>query len=389
MSRPNLSLGPLALLIVQPTPFCNLHCDYCYLPNRSDTSRMSLDLLDRLAERLVEARLLPQQLTLVWHAGEPLVLPVDYYRAAFGRLRSGLPESLKLRQAFQTNATLIDDAWCDLFAEPDVGVGVSVDGPKPLHDAHRHTRSGQGTFEATMRGVRRLQAADIPFHCISVLTADALEYPDELFEYYLDAGIHRVAFNIEEQEGTNLHSSLGSGDAVAAFKRFLRRFIKRSSQAGWPLAIREIDQLLASLSQPCDATTNTQAQPLQIINMDWQGNVATHSPELLGNRHPRYPSFVIGNIANQSFAEMATGPLLRTIQAEIDEGIELCRRDCAYFDLCGGGVPANKLFEHGTFATAETLYCRLMRKAIVDVALECEDLLANHPGVAADQARLP
>jgi uncharacterized protein len=373
------SFGPLTLLVLQPTPFCNLDCDYCYLPSRSDTSRMPLDLMDLVGKRLQESDLLRDSFTLVWHAGEPLVLPVTFYREAMSRLSARLPKGTRVRHAFQTNATLIDDAWCEFFGEPGVTVGVSIDGPQPIHDAHRRSRSGRGSFRDGMAGVERLQAHGIPFYCISVLTAESLEFPDELFDFYLDQGIGKVAFNIEELEGTNRSSSLSADGSVERFKRFLRRFIRLCAGEGWPIEIREIEQLLASLGHGDQPVDNQQVRPFEIVSIDWEGNVSTHSPELVGFGSPRFPSFVLGNLRGHSFAEMARGPVLSAIQAEIDAGVALCRDECPYFPVCGGGVPANKLFENGSFATSETLYCRLMRKAVVDVALECRDCFANRP----------
>lgn len=369
--------GPLSLLILQPTPFCNLDCDYCYLPNRSDKGRMPLALFDVIAERVAESGLLSDRLTVVWHAGEPLVLPVSFYRSAIERLALSLPPQLPVRHAYQTNATLIDDDWCDFFQEPGVSVGVSVDGPAPIHDAHRKTRGGKGTLAATLKGIRRLKKRGIPFYAICVLTRGSLEFPDELLDFFLDEGIERIAFNIEELEGENRCSTLGEAGSEVLFRRFLSRFLKRASRAGWPLRIREIDQLLAMLGAGPRAGANQQTTPFGIVNVDWNGNLSTFSPELLGFGTPRYPTFVIGNLREQSIAEMAAGNVLRKLRADIDDGVAQCRSSCAYFDYCGGGVPANKVFENGSLASTETLHCRLMRKAIIDIALGSRDHLAN------------
>jgi len=133
------------LLILQPTPFCNIDCDYCYLPDRRSTARMSLATMRRAAERLLDDKLLAEQLTVVWHAGEPLTLPVGYFEAAIGVLDEVLGGRCRLSHSIQTNATLIDADWCVLIKRHDIRIGVSVDGPVDLHDAHRRTRTGRGT----------------------------------------------------------------------------------------------------------------------------------------------------------------------------------------------------------------------------------------------------
>jgi sulfatase maturation enzyme AslB (radical SAM superfamily) len=75
------------------------------------------------------------------------------------------PADLTVAHSFQTNGTLIDEAWCAFFAEERVNVGVSVDGPKHLHDRNRLTRSGRGTFDKTIAGIRLLRRNGVPFHC--------------------------------------------------------------------------------------------------------------------------------------------------------------------------------------------------------------------------------
>jgi uncharacterized protein len=75
----NERLGPLDLLVVQPTPFCNLDCSYCYLPDRGSKRRIRPETLERIFERFFESDLVTRPFTVVWHAGEPLVLPPAFY----------------------------------------------------------------------------------------------------------------------------------------------------------------------------------------------------------------------------------------------------------------------------------------------------------------------
>jgi uncharacterized protein len=87
-------------------------------------------------------------------------------------------------------------------------------------------------------------------------------------------------------------------------------------------------------------------------------------------QHPPYGTFCLGNIMEQSLPDMLNGGKARALADDIASGVAMCRSSCDYFDLCGGGAPANKLFENGSFATAETLYCRLNIKATAAVLLE-------------------
>ena len=109
--------GPLELLVLQPTPFCNLDCSYCYLPDRQSTKRMSAQTLEETYAWVFSSGLVHEPFTLLWHAGEPLVVPPSFYESAASLLtRFNRPE-VEIHHALQTNATLIDSEWCRLFLE--------------------------------------------------------------------------------------------------------------------------------------------------------------------------------------------------------------------------------------------------------------------------------
>src|SRR5205814_9550103 len=98
---------------------------------------------------------------------------------------------------------------------------------------------------------------------------------------------------------------------------------------------------------------NQLVEPFAITSMDWAGNVATCSPELLGLKNPGYDDFILGNINRDRLADLAEGPVLRKMRADIAAGVELCRQSCEYFSVCGGGEPVNKLAENGSFVSTE------------------------------------
>ena len=119
---------------------------------------------------------------------------------------------------------LIDHAWCALFRRWEVGIGVSIDGPREIHDANRVPRQGRGTFDKTVAGIRCLIDEGVPFHVISVLSTRGLQAPDEMLAFYRDIGITDVCFNVEESEGQHVSGMLGVDDARARFHAFLARF---------------------------------------------------------------------------------------------------------------------------------------------------------------------
>jgi uncharacterized protein len=392
LADPQDAPGPLELLVVQPTPFCNINCSYCYLPDRQSTRRMSTDTLEQTFRWVFASGLAREPFVLLWHAGEPLVVPVSFYESAAELLRRHNPANVPVLQSFQTNATLINAAWCAFLRRPDVHLGVSVDGPDFLHDRHRRTRQGRGTLDRVLRGIHLLHEHGIPFQVITVLTADALDYPDELFDFYQANGIASVAFNVEEIEGPHTASSLQRAGTPERFRRFLTRFLTLALAADPPLSVREFDSSASVLSpaRRCGPGARTQEnKPWAIVNVDCEGNFSTFSPELLGLSSPTHGAFAQGNVATESLEAVQASARFRRLEEEIGRGVEQCRESCAYFPFCGGGPPGNKYFENGTFASTETLFCRLHKQICFDVTLELLEQDTRTGGAAPPREPAP
>lgn len=372
-----LPAGVLELLVLQASPFCNLDCDYCYLPDRDDTRRMPLDRLDAVMAQVMASGLPGPELSIVWHAGEPMAVPRDWYEQAFA-IVARHAGSHRIAHHFQTNAVLIDAAWCDFFRRHGVRVGVSVDGPAALHDAHRRTRDGRGTHARVMQGLAQLREAGLTFHAIAVLTRDALGHPDALYDFFAGLGVEQVGFNVEETEAAHGRSSLQSGDgqpdAEPSLRAFWARLLQRLQAEPGRLRVRELEAVLSALRHPRfgQLPGNGQNQPGRMLNVACNGDWCFWSPELLGGHHPAHGPVVMGNLATATLP-LAQQPGWPAWQQEIDVGVARCRETCAYFDFCLGGAPSNKLAELGGFDGSETLACRLGQQVVVDAVLDALD----------------
>lgn len=365
-------------VVLQPTPFCNIACRYCYLPSRSDTSRMSLDTVRATFEAVFGSGWSHPYLTVIWHAGEPLVMPIAYYDDAFELIASLCPQGIQVRHAIQTNGMLIDDAWCAFFRRWDVGVGVSIDGPKAIHDANRVTRKGRGTYDQTLAGIECLLREDISFHVISVLSARALTDPDAMLDFYRDHGIVDVCFNVEESEGEHVSELFAQANATEHFRQFLATFWRKSRETASVRFLREIDGMLTRILRPDEAAIeNSQVEPFGMVNVDCHGNVSSFSPELLGMKNAAYGDFIVGNIHRDSLEAMRQSEAMRAMHRDIAAGVAACKAECPYFSVCGGGSPINKLTENGSFATTRTTFCDLVQKVPTDLILEAIDRLGT------------
>lgn len=360
------------LLVVQPTPFCNIDCKYCYLPHRRSKATVARETLHNLFSQVFASGWVRDGLSVVWHAGEPMVLPIAFYRDAFTLVEQLRPPEVQVVHSFQTNGTLIDDAWCAFFAETQLHLGVSIDGPRRFHDRNRVTRSGRGTFDRVIAGIRHLRRSGVPFHVISVLTSASMAAPREMFDFYIAEGIERVCFNIEESEGSHASEAFRDAGVDLTYYRFLGEFWRLSAAAPGKITfLREIEQALQQVIRPKEAPIRNQlVEPFAITSMDWAGNVSTFSPELLGLENRIYNDFILGNVNRDALVDLLESPVLARMLGDIDAGVAMCREQCEYFSVCGGGEPVNKLAENGSFASTETAYCRATKMRATDLVLD-------------------
>ena len=273
--------------------------------------------------------------------------------------------SSKLVHSIQTNGTLLSEPWCDLIEKWEIQIGLSIDGPPEIHDRHRRYRSGKGSFAAAYRGLQLLQRRGIPFHVISVLTLASLTRPEEMFRFYQDAGIEHVCFNIEEKEGVHANSELVNSRCFGdVYQNFLNRFFELIASSGTAMTVREFDTCVRAIRGFGNGIENCQVEPFSIVSVDYKGNLSTFSPELLGAIHPAYATFTFGNILDDSFEAIASCVENSKLYCDIRAGVERCRLECEFYEVCGGGAPANKIFENQSADSTETVYCQSHQIAI-------------------------
>ncbi|GAA3298305.1 GRRM system radical SAM/SPASM domain protein [Dactylosporangium vinaceum] len=349
-------------VVMQPTTLCNLDCTYCYLPFRSRNDRMSPAVAAAVAESVNPwAAASDGRFSVVWHAGEPM---------AAGR--AGLAELMApfagVEHHVQTNATLIDDAWCTFFADHGVRVSVSVDGPAE-RNGQRINKSGSPVYRQIMHGIEALHRHGVPFSALCVVSDPRPGLAAELYGYFLDLGCEVLGINIEEQEGVNARANAFADDAVRAFWAEL--------VAAWRvdprIHVREIEWTLryaeAVLTDRADGLLPATLDPIPTIAAD--GRVFLLSPELAGFTDPHYGDFSSGSVLTTPLASiLARAATSAPWIGEYLDGVESCRRTCPYFGFCGGAHAANRYFEHGRFDGTETNHCRNSKIRLLEGVLD-------------------
>ena len=186
--------------MAKPTgPICNLDCSYCfYLEKESlfpqrNRFLMSDDVLRVYVEQNIRNEKSPEVL-FTWQGGEPMLRGLDFYRQAV-IYQKQLANGKTIRNALQTNGVLLDDEWCRFLRDAGFMVGISLDGPREIHDAARVDKRGEPTFDAVMKGIALLKKYNIEFNVLVTVTDAVSRHPVKVYEFLRDNGLRHVQFN--------------------------------------------------------------------------------------------------------------------------------------------------------------------------------------------------
>jgi uncharacterized protein len=349
-------------VIMQPTTLCNLDCSYCYLPYKAQNHRMSVEVAHAVAATVNDWARRAPRFSVVWHGGEPLATG----RAHLAELMSPFRG---VEHHIQTNATLIDAAWCEFILAHDIRVGVSIDGP-PEFTAQRVLRSEKPAYDRIVKGIEMLRYHGVEYAALCVVSEPVTGMAQRLYDFFVDLGATVLGVNIEEQEGVNTRSNEHDGAAVRAFWSELTAAWRANPR----LEVREVEWALryagATLAGAADSLLPRRHDPIPTIGRD--GEVVLLSPELAGFTSSTYNDFSSGSVLKASLAsivEVASGNPSGWI-AEYLSGVEACRTSCAYFGFCGGAHAANRYFEHGRFDTTVTRHCRNSKIFLLEGVLD-------------------
>jgi uncharacterized protein len=346
---------------MQPTTLCNLDCVYCYLPYRALDHRMPVEVVRAVADSVNPWAAANERFSVVWHGGEPMAAGRDHLAALMAPFTG-------VEHHIQTNATLIDDAWCGFFAEHEMRVSVSVDGPQARNDA-RVNRGGAPAYARIRAGIETLRRHGIRFSALCVVSDPRPGLATELYGYFLDLGCDVLGVNIEEQEGVNKRvNAHAAGDVQAFWAELVGAW-----RADPRIHVREIEWTLryagAVLDGTADEVLPRSLDPIPTIAAD--GRVFLLSPELAGFTDPRYGDFSSGNVLTTPLRQILAGAAESADWVpEYLAGVEACRGSCPYFGFCGGAHAANRYFEHGRFDGTQTNHCRNSKIRLLEGVLD-------------------
>lgn len=358
-----------SLVVIQSIESCNLNCSYCYLPNRSSKEKIQFTTIEQICYRLVESSLIGDKCTILWHSGEPMLLPISFYEHTHEIFKKNFPNT-KLMFSFQTNGTKLTNDWCKFIKNNNIKISLSLDGTKDMNDRSRLNWSGKSSFDAVINAINLLHQFEIEFSIICVITKDSINSPTELINFFDALGIKNIGFSFEETEGANLKSSISITDNFFTFYEKIFSLNKTKE-----LRVREFNKFNRFLKYKHRKEHNSQNNPLSILSFDTKGNFSTFSPELQTSTTMEYGDFNFGNVYDDKILDIFMNEKFIDIFSKIKAGVELCKIECDYFDVCGGGIPSNKFFENGSFASLETMECLSSIKAPFDVLIKNMEIM--------------
>ncbi|MCY3711766.1 MAG: anaerobic sulfatase maturase [Gemmatimonadetes bacterium] len=326
---------------------CNLDCKYCYFLAKEDLYpgsgfRMSDDLLEEYTRQYIEAQQVPE-VTFAWQGGEPTLMGLEFFQKAVEFQKKFQKPDTRIYNSLQTNGTLLDADWCRFFHENDFLIGLSLDGPKALHDAYRVDKGGKPTFDAVMGAAEMMQVHEVEFNILTTVHAANAEYPVEVYRFMRDVVKTRFLQFIPIVERDN-DTGYQEGNEVTKrsvtgkqYGRFLIRIFDE-----W--VRRDVGKMYVQIFDVSLAAWSGQSPGLCIF-METCGDALAleHNGDLYACDHYVEPDYLLGNITEIPMMEMVLSEQQRTFgQAKLDTLPQYCL-SCDVRFICNGGCPKNRI----------------------------------------------
>lgn len=187
-------------LMAKPNgPRCNLNCKYCFYSPKKElypdkNLKMSDEVLEEYTKQYIGAVNIPE-VTFSWQGGEPTLSGLDFFRKAIKYQKKYQKPGMQIYNTIQTNGIRIDDEWCHFFRENNFLVGISIDGPKKLHDAYRKDKEDRSTFDRVMQSIQLMQKNGVEFNILSTVNRINADHPLEVYRFFKDTvGARHIQF---------------------------------------------------------------------------------------------------------------------------------------------------------------------------------------------------
>lgn len=373
----------ISYLIMKVVGKCNLGCSYCYYMNDLADPfrvRMSMDTIESTFKSLRDYCRENSQGTIAfaWHGGEPTLVGKDFYRDVVELEHLYFADEIRVWNLIQTNATLLDAEWADLFATNGFSVGVSLDGSKASHDRYRVYRSGKGSYDKVLRSISFLVDAGVRFGTITVI--DPTLDGREVFRHHYDAGIRKMDFNLPIVSMENFEKQWGA-DAVGDFADFMCGVFDAWLDLDDPeVDVRSLASLIQRLFGGPPSHCHSSNSCGRFVTIEPNGDVGLcenlrvipeSSPSLLqikglrGGLSDTYHTTT--NVRSNSFADIQQAVDRKFDHFRFNRRGDICEQ-CSVKDVCNSGCPVHRHRSGESGFSNPSFFCNYYKRLIEHIS---------------------
>ena len=352
-------------LLAKPTgAICNLDCKYCFFLSKENlypnsNFRMSNEILEQYIKQLLAAHDVGE-VTIAWQGGEPTLMGLNFYRQSLEYIEKYRKPGQSITHTIQTNGTRLSDEWGEFFAENKFLVGLSIDGPKIMHDAYRIYKGGQGSFENVMRGWKLLKTHKVDVNILCTIHTANAEFPLEVYRFFrddLEANFMQFIPIIERTTEYELPLANSGWGKKTGTERPLytqqgtvttERSVTAEQYGQFMIAI--FDEWVSK------DVGRTYVQSFDVALASWMGInslcvfsptcgnalALEHNGDLYSCDHYVEPSYFLGNIQHQSIAELVNSPQQRKFGNNKADTLPQYCHQCEVKFACYGGCPKDR-----------------------------------------------
>jgi uncharacterized protein len=359
------SAPPRFHLLAKPSgSTCNIDCKYCFFLSKEalypdERHRMSEATLEAYIRQLLESHRTPE-VTVAWQGGEPTLMGVEFFRRSLDLVEKYRKPGQKVEHTFQTNGIALDDEWCEFLKANNVLVGLSVDGPRDVHDANRVTRGGKGTFDLVMKGWQALKRHGVDFNILCTVNAANQAHGRRVYEFFRDElGATWIQFIpiIERATAETIQIANRGWSERPREKRLLY------TQTGTLVTERSVGglaygQFLVDVFETW-VRRDVGKVYVQLFDVTLEAyfgeyKLCIHAPtcgygpaleyngDLYACDHFVEPGFKLGNIHETHMLELVASPQQRKFGLDKQDALTAQCRSCEVRPLCNGGCPKDR-----------------------------------------------
>jgi len=332
-------MQPFTLLIKPSGSDCNLDCKYCFYKCRAPEigrgrQRMSDEVLDKLVKDYMALRF--GEAGFAWQGGEPTLMGLDFYKKAVELQKKYGAPGQTVSNALQTNAILLDDDWCEFLRDNKFLVGISIDGPKGLHDYYRVDHSGRGSYDKVIRAIENCRRHNVEFNLLVLLNNKNADHPDELFDFLVGLGTRYLQFIpcVEQDQAAGQVADFSV--TPQQYGEFNCRIFDRWCEYGpKKLSIRDFDSILSFCLTGRNTICTFDRQCSQYVVVEYTGDCFPCDFFVR-------PEWRLGNIFETPIEKLAASEKKRSFARAKKNLCNKCLL-CSHLALCRGGCMKDKL----------------------------------------------